>query len=587
MNINTTIKNLSLFLIYLTLFANFSKGKILKILFITDIHLNPLYTSKEDFSKKACVNENNIFDFLLEKNDYGKYGCDTNLNLLDSLLDDIIITKNNFDLILIGGDSLFHTKPKLLEKYENFNLIDEAKNIFKTIKEKFDKKLNNTNILYIMGNNDLIEKYNLPEKDLFEKQVNSINKIFMLENFEKNKEKFNEDFTETLKKGFFYTYNLNTETKFVIINSVLFSSKNDNIDIDNEKNIAFEQLNWIENQMKLAKDKNQKVILMDHIPPFLNYYENKDELLLKEIYLNKFSEILDKYRDYILYYFNAHCHLPKIGIRVLLKKNEKEITCSNKKKNNFLKDNIDKEKIYKFSEFKNNKNNKTKENNNGLFADFYLSSILFPSLSPVYNNNPGYSWIEFDDEENTINNIYSKFFDLKESNRFNNYIKEKNRNKKSNKNINNNKDEVEVENEDIQRDVIIKDYLKLIKSENKFPYDEILNFNELNENKYSFNELNYRRILLKSLWGIKYSYKKNFGFKSFYPEDFSNFIFSDLYKQNYLENFVTYRLGWQKENYHEAKEILISLGQFDQENNLRNFRKGLYKFKNEDCTIEK
>ena len=540
-----------------------SSTNLKRILYLTDLHLNHFYDSNENI-KSHCINNAKVYSYILNKQDFGKLKCDSNINLLNSLLDDFKINnKKKLDLIIIGGDSIFHGideyKSKFIEK--NSSSKNEAKEIFKIIKNKILEKLNNDNIIYVPGNNDFIERYSTPEKNSLQDQVKTIREIFLQNLYDKNKKLFNVDFDDTLNKGFYYTYDFSNKVRFIIMNTVFFSVKNNGVDFSNPNNSAVEHFNWIENQIKKAAGENKQVILLGHIPAYLNYYENKTEFSFRENFSDLFTKLLYVYKKNILYYFSSHCHLPRVAVRFNIENNGPDYNCRNvntlENKRFLTYESMKINQIFKFSEVKKDKN-----------YLFYAKSILFPSLSPIFSNHPGYSVLEFDLDTNHISDIEIKFFNMGQSNLFLDFLV---KNNYSTNNYN-------------STNLIVNDYINKITLDNK---NSISTFQEKTSlNLVDLEEKN-RGNLLKLFWNTKFSFRNDFKFDKFDSADFSDFIFSRLYKDENLNKYLSFMMGYNQVDYKKAIGELTKNGMLDEQNNYLNFRKIFYKIKNEDCDLTK
>lgn len=585
MHLQICLLFLFLYSIFNLTYATHSK----KILYLTDIHLNHLYDSSPESRMNYCTNPKNIFQYILSPNDYGNYGCDSNLNLLDSLLDQIKIeNKENFELIIIGGDSLMHAGIGLDEALKKIgsNPLDETKKMFEIVRNKIKDKLNNCNILFVPGNNDFYEHYDTPNKDSLEIQTNTIKKIFMEEFYLKNKNKFNENFQTTIADGFYYTYDFNDKLKFIVINTIFFSVKNSKINEADEHNLGIKHIQWIESQINIAQKENKKVILIGHIPPFLYYVFHHTEHLIKNSFKRLIKELLYKYKENILYFFASHCHLPRLAVKFNIEKTDKIIKCNNFNFNNFFQSNKA-EKVYdneflsgkasnngsnrflqfiKFSEINNVKNNNNKSNkklktnfptlkDENLEVAFYSSFISFPSLSPIYENNPGYSVLEFDEDKNLLSNVRHNFFNLLQAEKFRQYMLD-------------NKEKINK-----AEDLSIK---KFIQSNEQFEFKEIADKED---------QRGYKNLLLKNLWNNKYSYKEDFNFENFNANDFAKFLFSKLYDKSYLKKYYTFMLGYNQLDYESAEKIIKASGLVDDDSDLKKFRSIFYKIEEDDCDM--
>lgn len=378
---------------FLTTFTNnikCSKINVIKtsdtiknILFLTDIHLDVLYDSKQPFMELTlCRKTKDILNNTIDPFDYGRYNCNPTVHLLESALTKANETYNkNIDYIILGGDMIAHGlyELNLTAKGEmNLEINKELfKETFTTIYKKIKQYFPEAFIIPVLGNNDFYEHYATPDKVSLKEQTDFLKDLYFPE-FIKEKLIFNDNFDNTISNGFYYSITLDN-IKYISLNSNYFCKSNKRLN-DTE---ALIHLDFLSTELALSKNKSQKVIMLQHIPSYPSFYEGKIEFNILEKYAKIFESITYKYRNIIITNFSGHLHKTKVGVSV---KSNKD----NKNTKSFLKDNSKSD------------------------TPFY-HSFSFPSISPVYYNNPGFSIINLDIKIGQITDIQSIFADLKKT----------------------------------------------------------------------------------------------------------------------------------------------------------------------------
>jgi hypothetical protein len=140
-------------------------------------------------------------------------------------------------------------------------------------------------------------------------------------------------------------------------------------------------------------NKNEKGFLMFHIPPYPQYVNNKTEFFYYENFAERMESLVFKYKANIINTLCGHLHWSKGGVRSF-----------DSMSGHYPGSDTDKliSKYVRFNNFLQPKVKKIK----------YFSLINFPAISPVFNNNPGYSVINFSPENKRIVNIEIHFADL-------------------------------------------------------------------------------------------------------------------------------------------------------------------------------
>ena len=392
-----------------------NNSKSLRILYLSDIHLDIFYDSNAKVENFLCKNliynrsEKIIFDPnpLLNNNDLGKFLCDTNFNLLNAILDKAKEEEKKgglYDKIVILGDSFTHNLNKDIEY-----IIENYNKSIKHIKEEIKKRFPKTEILFTIGNNDFIERYDLPiNLNDFKMQIerleenliylpNSKEKLFKEIKIQIDEEEVRENIldhdvsvssssdninSKIEYKPFtnnrvstkidieinrtWYSYKLTDGIMMIFLDSVIWSEYTNLGNLQIPRRLAEQQFIFLENELTKAKKDNYKVVLNYHIPVHCNYYDNKINNNWKEKYASIFDDLIYKYKENIMIIFSSHLHMGAFAIR-------------NKKNTN------------------------------------YAPVFHIPGISPSNNSNPGFSIIRIniDDTFNpNIDDISNYYLDL-------------------------------------------------------------------------------------------------------------------------------------------------------------------------------
>jgi hypothetical protein len=366
----------------------FSLRKTVKnILYLTDIHLDLLYDSDSPFIGEfifRCKHRKNLEDFTAKPYDYGRFYCNSNENLLKVTLGDVKKKYNDVTAIIISGDQIAHGLSDLdLNKTKEENKI-LYKKTFSTIYYHLKQTYPNATIITAIGNNDFYQHYDFMEESSRLEQISFLKSLYF-ETFDP--QYFNSDFNETISNAFYYSqYEPNLNVKFIVLNTVILSLKNQKKSLSDE--IAWKQFDFLERELKLAKKGGQSVILIFHIPPFAYYVGNKVEFFYFEEYSQKMEKVIYDFKNIIINVFTGHIHTSKVGVRSRLV-------------GNFLpQKNVDSR--FGFAP-------------RSVEIDNYFSSVSFPSLTPIFSNNPGYSIVKFNPEFLKIEEIEIHHADLKKT----------------------------------------------------------------------------------------------------------------------------------------------------------------------------
>lgn len=294
---------------------------------IADIHFDPFFgctlPNKSCIILKKLQNSNYkewgaIFDSGNEQA-FSTVSQDTNYPLFRSTLHELadIAKRTHPKFILILGDFLAHDFP---EKYKQFSENDSTSTYEEFVKKTLQfmtyqirLAMPEIDIYPVVGNNDTYSgDYQVIVNGEFLKNTALIWKKFLIN--KKNQQNFEKQFTY----AGYYTVTIpsNEKLKIIILNTVLFSVENKSKRV---KMAAFEQLKWLEQQLNLAKNNNQHILLVFHIPDGINIYATlKNKLTIQNFWhtddSDEFKKILKKYAKSISTILPAHIHVDSINV---------------------------------------------------------------------------------------------------------------------------------------------------------------------------------------------------------------------------------------------------------------------------------
>ena len=321
--------------VFLQIIGYILSASLDQIYVLTDIHYDILYNSAST-NQQYCKNYTDFLNTKTMDYDFGRFKCNTNRNLILSTLSKIKLINNNPQLIILGGDLIAHGISDLP--------IEDPASIWKRTQDEVYSLIRgffpNTTIITTAGNNDFYEHYNIPVGDSKVQQYSRMQNIFF--NNSDLISKLNENYNFTLSEGFYYSFKFNDQLTFISLNSNYFNTKN----LINDTSTPYKQLQFLNLTLNLLK-KGTKAILFFHIGAFPQFFNNRTDYYWKSEYVSKLESILYENRDKILLMLNFHIHFTSLGVR----KHEIQLN------------------------------------------EFYMPTIMFPALSPVYRNNPGFAMI--------------------------------------------------------------------------------------------------------------------------------------------------------------------------------------------------
>lgn len=352
---------------------------------LADIHFNP-FIGCDQFSNPCPIlselsnTDPKSWDLIFQKyidTIKTNYYQDTDFRLLKSTLTELstLNQQQKPAFILILGDFLAHNFPEQYQKYSSNKSITDYQTFTKKTLQYLTYKLNqaapNTTLYPVLGNNDSYSgNYKITPQDFFLKDTASVFSALI-----KNKsaqQNFNDEFPNA---GYYAVTLAKNNQRLIILNSILFSTHYPMSDKKNKA--AEEQLTWLQEQLSIAKEKQQHVLIALHIPlgidtylsitmryNFIRYFFHP--LFLKEPYNEKLLSLLQHYSTTIVGILPAHIHDDSFQLI----------------------------------------SNHTHE--------YFIPNSFTPSISPIYGNNPGLKIFNYNDQTFQLINFDTYFYPLNE-----------------------------------------------------------------------------------------------------------------------------------------------------------------------------
>jgi len=346
---------------------------------LSDIHFDPYYDpalidslAKSEVGEWAAIFQSSSIQTL------STYGADANYPLLASSLKKMKESIPHPDFIMISGDFLAHS---FEGKFETDSHIGHSADVaadyeplhsfiqktFEFVKLQFEEAYPGVPIIAALGNNDsYCGDYMVQPGGPFLKMLTDV--------WESTLGKGNANtFAQNFPKGGYYDIAspVSDNWKFLVVNSILFSNsfnKPNNYTVyctpgdfgPNNAQPGLDHLKWIENELTNAREKNMKVWMIQHIPPGINTYPSAlkvpecvgdTQYFFTADFNQKYVQMIQDYSDVIATNMAGHYH--KDDFRLILDAKGQE-------------------------------------------AVSYMH--ILPSISPIYNNNPGFEIVDYDAE---------------------------------------------------------------------------------------------------------------------------------------------------------------------------------------------
>ncbi|KAJ6255559.1 sphingomyelin phosphodiesterase [Anaeramoeba flamelloides] len=256
---------------------------------ISDTHVNYCYRgSTSNTAANGCSrgtgNTGNI----------GDYKCDTPYWTFRSGIKQMKEIDPNPDFILFSGDLFGH------KDTTSFALLKVFEKTIVTIKKHFP----NIPLIYSLGNTDLWPRNNF-SSETHEDYLTEISTIMS--------DDFDDEQKKTWNKYGYYSTIIQNKLRVVTLNTIIYYVNN-----KLTKGLGgdvYGQLAWLKNQVKLAKENDQMVIVHGHVPAGIrkNGYSSY-KTHFNNYVVDKFNSIESEYPGIIKLYVFGHKHRDTLRI---------------------------------------------------------------------------------------------------------------------------------------------------------------------------------------------------------------------------------------------------------------------------------
>ena len=174
------------------------------------------------------------------------------------------------------------------------------------IREILLKHFSNIEIIFSIGNNDFLERYQTPQEiENYNNQLTRMkeNLIFSSQKdniFKKTTTILNNNSITYLQP--FYFYNMSDNIVGVFINSIIFSEENQLNSNDFNEMLILEQFSNIVLKLDELRKMNKKAIFHYHIPVHCNFYKEMSNNWVKT-FSHRFDLLIKEYSDVVIMIF--------------------------------------------------------------------------------------------------------------------------------------------------------------------------------------------------------------------------------------------------------------------------------------------
>ena len=299
--------------------ARFRAARQGNIISVSDIHFDPFLTTDKAVPDKiknsGYLRWHEIYSSSSDKH-ISPVGEETNYNLLASTLVEMKQACPAPDFILFSGDLLAHK----FRKYhtEVFSGNERAFRAFvnetlKFIGTEIHRTFPRAHVVFTLGNNDAYGDYEIEPNGSF--LHNTMNLYFT--HYLKAEPAGLNSFASTFKSGGNYAFlpTASSANRVLSMNDIFFSQKNSHNDY------GWQQLKWLEKQLKAATKNKQNVWIVLHIPPGVDvwstvkagytvaYWDTLHKDADSRTFADKFQELVETYSPIIKGIFSGHTHM--------------------------------------------------------------------------------------------------------------------------------------------------------------------------------------------------------------------------------------------------------------------------------------
>ncbi|XP_073228065.1 cyclic GMP-AMP phosphodiesterase SMPDL3A-like [Porites lutea] len=298
------------------------KRKVTKFMHVSDVHFNLFYN--QSISKDTSCRSTEGFKIADYEAPYGRIGCDSPEWLLESTLAAMKEKGKDAEFILLTGDLSAHD---MTDDQGSPNVLKAIQ----TVSSKAHEVFPDIPIFPAFGNNDIPGHYVLPinrSDPWYETVLTYWAPLILCSCCPKDVQR--PTTMDALKKTFldggYYSANIADGRMVVLVPNAMYWNNNwQTYPLWDE--IAERQLQWLAEQLALAKNKGKSVLIMSHIPP------GGDPFNYNYFWIPKYAEryvslVAGKYHDVIAGQFYAHTHKDDFRLQILNTEDEKTSTKS-------------------------------------------------------------------------------------------------------------------------------------------------------------------------------------------------------------------------------------------------------------------
>lgn len=344
-----------------------------QILSLSDIHFDPFLSCRGQTTcpliqslRAAPVS---AWPAILSKHDvsHPTYRRDSDYALLVSALAAAkqAAEKNNVKAVFVLGDFLAHDYRSLYKKYSHDRSRESYREFVRKTMTFLTAEIANTfptiNVYAVIGNNDSYRgNYRFDERGAFFSDTAQL--FGSLIKDPANKAALRAEFPV----GGYYAVNITPNTRLLVLNTVLFSTKAKTKDASEPAN---RELAWLHKQLLLAKEKKQYVMIAMHIPAGVDVYATLKYRVFRMIqfwnteYTDQFEKELKEFSPQLVAIFAGHLHSDWFQMLRIDNRNTIPVTGT-------------------------------------------------PSISPIYGNNPGFKIYQYSPMDGKLRNFETYYYPL-------------------------------------------------------------------------------------------------------------------------------------------------------------------------------
>lgn len=348
-----------------------------RFLVLTDIHFDP-FTSCYLANQKPCPMIRRLeaapasqWAAILAAEDKtnAAYRQDTSYTLLTASLkaSQQAATAQHVKFVLVLGDMIGHAYREYYRKYAQDKSVagyrSFTKKTFQFLNSEFAHTFPSVDVYSLVGNNDSYRgNYSAIPHDAF--FIDMAGLWSSLVHSPNNRATMQREFPA----AGYYAIDLpgQKNMRLIALNTVLFSNKDDR---KVTAKAAWQELTWLHQQLQLAKERNQRVLIALHIPEGVDVYASLRVRLLRLVelwqgpYTERFQQELHEFAPTIAGIFAGHLHAD--WFQVLRFDNMTEIPV-----------------------------------------------LGTPSISPIYGNNPGFKIYSYSDSTRQLNDFVTYYYPI-------------------------------------------------------------------------------------------------------------------------------------------------------------------------------